>query len=969
MRKLLWIGVLALFTTLEAYWQQDVRYVMHVRLDVNHKRLEARSELTYVNHSPDTLREIDMHLYWNAFNRGTIADVANRKHGWAPFSHKRWTGIIIEQAQLNDGRPISWRIDDDTILRLFLPEPLLPGDTLQFSLEWKSKIHHHYDRSGWGGRQFDFAQWYPKFVVYDENGSHPDPFGEWGEFYGEYGTYDVTLDLPGNYIVAATGIVTEGDPGWSAVAVDTTRPWEEWLKEYEQKHKELEKDSTKRRVVTFHAERVHDFDWLTSPDLVYEHGNWDGIDIHVLFDKAVGARWTKKVVHRGARALQWLSTHFGRYPWPQMTITKALIGGGMEYPMLVMDGSESESLIVHEIGHNWFYGIFGNDELDEPWLDEGFTTFQTRWYLETRYPNREDLKAARWITKYEAENLPHNSRREDDLQRALAYMLSPRNEPIARRSQDFVHSGSYRTNAYTKTSLMLESLKNYLGEERFTKGMKLYFQRWALKHVTEERFIKAMEDGSGQELDWFFDQWLHRKGWVDYSLDSWETKKFDGGNYITTVEVTRKGRYFMPLPVVLYGPQGEQVSRPLFPFRYRKQVIMSVETPFRPVRVALDPDDIFLDAYRLDNGLPHKMYFRPDIPGGQSIPGDGCTLLWRPSLNNSQFTGLKAGLTLRHTYRKFFRNWQLGLWFNTRQKDLDGSLAAEKNFYGLPVNAQAKFQSEKWNGALQVSSQFKLGWARKYSYRWQQNLRLGATYIQVLDSTSTLTQPTSYTILSSAYHFQRALGPNWFIWDLQWSAGPGGWGTWGQTFSSIRAEAIFNSSNGRTPIVLRAFIGADYGSTPQGEQLRLSGITLRERHFRHWESFLDEMGGTDIGSHAYRGGGAGLRGFAAQDSSVRQIVALNVNAAYRLPVPRFMRRLSLAFFTDLAYLVDSGDQPADAGVQLTWQPSWRRTNFFTTWFRPFELSVGFPLVRKLRTTWEAPKFSESWFFTITWRDY
>ena len=242
-------------------------------------------------------------------------------------------------------------------------------------------------------------------------------------------------------------------------------------------------------------------------------------------------------------------------------------------------------------------------------------------------------------------------------------------------------------------------------------------------------------------------------------------------------------------------------------------------------------------------------------------------------------------------------------------------------------------------------------------------------YVQVDKATTTLDTLTSYTLLGSNFELQRSLRAGRFYLELGWSWSPGGWGTWGDTFGSFHTTASFNAAAAGAGFQLRGFLGADYGAVPEGEKLRLAGIGLRERHFRHWESFWDELSASSLGSHAFRQGGGGLRGFAAQDSSVGQIFALNLMVDRRLPVPRFLRPLSLGFFTDLAYLPESGDQPADAGLELTWKPYWKRTNFFTAWLRPFELTLGVPLVRKSALGWEAPSLGRSWYFTINWRDY
>ncbi len=947
-------AILMLVTAgLFGYWQQDVAYKMTVHLDESARELTAASQLTYVNHSPDTLNYILMHLYPNAFNNGTIADLVARSNGQAGFAKiKPWTGITVQDAFLldNSGQPgsnLNYHIYDDTILRLELVSGLVPGDTLRYWLDWRYKIPEHYDRSGWEGEQFDMAQWYPKFVVYDERGWHDDPFGDWGEYYGEFGTYDVNFDLPEDYIIGATGVVTDGDPGWVGVWVDTTRAWDDWNAENAEFYADYRKNlpDNARKSVTFHAERVHDFAWLTSPDLVYEHGSWDGIDIHVLYDRKFGARWTKKQVEYGRRGLKWLSTQFGRYQYPQFTITKALLGGGMEYPMLIMDGYDREGLVIHEMGHNWFYGMLGNNELEEAWLDEGFTSFQTRWYLETRYPKREDRMWARRRNDFERNHLPWVSRTEEDRKYVLEYMLSSRNEPIGTFSQYFINDGSYRKNVYTKASLVLLSLKEYLGDERFLKGMRLYFRRWHLKHPNTHRFIKAMEDGAGENLEWFFDQWLRTAGVVDYALDGYKTEAVPGQGYETTVHVKRLGEYFMPVQVAVIGPHSQRASEPLRAFRYRTGGTVTIHSEFKPVNVIIDPDDIFMDVNRLNNMAHHSLAARYRIYDWGNYRPDAYTIEYAPVLGYTDAAGVKLGADFHGTYRGLAKEFNARIWLSSSDQPVDLRLSIPWKMH-FPGSVMTGNFSTSWlESVLQSELIFSHRWAHTMWHTPIRTFTWGTAFTDVTRRNALLPMVASYTRLTTSYQiqFERVT----ITATTRYS--PGNLGSWGNDFSQNEASLQWLRPVRKFKLKLKLSGNANFGNIPtellpgvasanglalfNSDAGRSMGLTNNLRH---------------IADHYLIPGGGNFRGWSTRELYVPYLVALNTQiersmSGFGLPV-----QPTLALFGDYgqyARVPEHWHRIADAGLSLYLRHRWQRTNWLTASLAPFSFRIDWPCMR------------------------
>src|SRR3989441_5725571 len=354
------------------YWQQQVAYRIAAALDEPSGVLTGHVRISYVNRSPDTLRDFYVHQYLNAFRPGSrwaAADSAEQRERFQhlkdpDYAFERITSATLMGQGLRPDYPYA---PDSTIAHWTLPRSLGPGDSLTVEIDWQARPSTLPRRQGRQGRRFDFAQWYPKVVVYDKYGWEDHPLYPAGEFYGEFARYDVMLDLAADQVVGATGVPVEGDPGWQKAAVgvgaiDYQRDWYA-VRRHDGTSVRCGSVAAGRKCVRIYADSVHHFAISMNPDYRYEQGRYKDVVVHVLYQPGDSATWGKGIaVQRTEVALAWLDSLYGKFAWPQITNLHRIEGGGTEFPMMIMDGSAGLGLIVHELGHNYTMGILANNE-------------------------------------------------------------------------------------------------------------------------------------------------------------------------------------------------------------------------------------------------------------------------------------------------------------------------------------------------------------------------------------------------------------------------------------------------------------------------------------------------------------------------------------------------------------------------------------------------------------------------------
>jgi hypothetical protein len=562
-----------------AYFQQGIDYRIEARLDEDSDVLSGRARLAYENRSTQRIDTLFFHLHLNAFRPNSAwarreLEFDNRRFqdlGPDEHAYERLRSVTVAGTAVT---PIYPGAPDSTVVAIPLPRPLEPGDSTTVRIDWDARLSTLPRRQGRRGRHFDFAQWYPRIATFDRGGWQVQPLMPQGEFYGEFGAYDVTLELAQDQVVGATGVPVEGDPGWEAARAPSSPTPDYRRAAYAASAAEslglLEGEpAAGRKRVRWRAEDVHHFAWTTSPDYTYEGGSWEDIAIHVLYQPGDTAWDDGVAVRRTAAALAFFDTIFGDFAWPQLTNVHRIEPGGTEFPMMVMDGNAGEGLIVHEVAHNYVHGILANNEWREGWLDEGFASFLTNWYFEEQGADPAQLWAG-------------------DLEGVREMEVASATQPIGWPSAEFRDFQTYGAMTYTKPSVLLRSLRWLLGEADFRAGLRRYYDHHQLQHVREADFEAALEAASGEALDWFFEQWIHTTHTLDYRLgDVTATQRADG-RWDTRIEVIREGEIWMPVEL-----RVGDVNRRL-ELRDVMQIV-TVTTATRPAEVVLDPESMLLD--------------------------------------------------------------------------------------------------------------------------------------------------------------------------------------------------------------------------------------------------------------------------------------------------------------------------------------------------------------------------------------
>lgn len=554
--------VLALFGAKAQYWQQEVNYTITVKLDDKTHFVSGFESFDYINHSPNTLDVIYIHLWPNAYKNGKTA-LAKQLYATndqqLTHGNDSIKGFIDSLDFTVDGVKVALSYDEENpdIAKLILPKALPAGGKITITTPFRVKIPSgSISRLGHVGQSYQITQWYPKPAVYDKNGWNPIPYLTQGEFYSEFGSFDVSITLPSNYVVGATGdLQTESEKAFLDKLAADTKANPGLFEPKVKRDMSFPESSSEWKTIRYTQSKVHDFAWFADKRYLVLKGEVElpatkrKVTSWAMFTPQSAAVWENSIEYIND-GTYYYSKWNGDYPYNQVTAVDGTIsaGGGMEYPNVTVIGSTSskqglEVVIVHEVGHNWFYGILGSNERVHGWMDEGMNTLNEVRYVYTKYPNNTQLSDMILNGAFHFDGL--DSYDQNDLMyRVIAGMGE--DQPIEIPSPDF-SSINYAGVMYGKTGLVFHYLKQYLGDEEFDKCMHAYFEEWKFKHPQPEDMKATLERTSGKNLDWLFGDLIQTTDHIDYKLKS--VKVSESG---TSVTVKNVGQVNGPIEVTGY---------------------------------------------------------------------------------------------------------------------------------------------------------------------------------------------------------------------------------------------------------------------------------------------------------------------------------------------------------------------------------------------------------------------------------
>lgn len=592
-----------------------VEYHMNVSLRDDGRHLDGEQAVTWNNPGKKPVSELYFHLYPNAFQSKKTTFMSEsggklREDKATPNSLGHMKLLTLQTlegesllprlhyVQPDDGNP-----NDYTLVKLRLPEPVLPGKSVTLRMSYEVMLPEVFARMGYSGNFIMAGQWFPKVAVYETAGTRGRTAEGWNvhqyhgnsEFYSDFGIYSVKINVPDSYLVAATG--------------------------YQSKTTD---EGNGRKSYQFYAEDVHDFAWSASPDFVYAEDAYSttgvpGVRIKLYLDP-LHADLKERYLHAAKSALSKYAKWYGEYPYSTLSIVVPPKGangaGGMEYPTLVTGfaaekanpGYDLERTVVHEIGHQYWYGMVASNEFEEAWLDEGFTSYAEDMVMESAYALEPNLRIE------------------------ASYMTDP--APLKQPSWAYSSHNQYAENVYLRAKLVLVGIKKQVGDKTMAKIMRTYFQTYKFKHPSTADFQRVVEQVTRTKWHDYFNGYVYGKLMSDISIESIQVKPVeqDGQQlYESTVLIKKNGGANGPVPVTLQFADGAAVTKMWAADESHIQLVQVHTSPLQWAVIDAEHTNV-LDNKLINNymqaELPNETRIRWSMSVSKLIEGLLGTLSW-----------------------------------------------------------------------------------------------------------------------------------------------------------------------------------------------------------------------------------------------------------------------------------------------------------------------------------------------------
>jgi aminopeptidase N len=559
---------------------RNANYDIDVRLDHPARRFTGAEIIRWRNIGRAPADSLRLHLYWNAWLNNQSSWMREELLGGGDddrpaddWSFMRVTAIALANRDGSAGldlmsafsyiQPDDANTEDRTLAAVALPASVPPGGEIAVRVEWTARAPRTFSRTGTIGNYYFLAHWFPKIAVFEDQGWTAHQFHANTEFYSDYGRYDVRMTVPRGWIVGATG--------------------------REQSRTDNADATTTHRYV---GDDVHDFAWTTSPDYVehrqtFTHPRLPTVEMRLLMQPEHAGQEDRHFAATAA-ALRYYGEWYGAYPYDHITVIDPAYqsgAGGMEYPTLFTAGTRvwnprqsnsPESVTVHEAGHQFWYAMVGSNEFEHAWLDEGLNTFsEERVQSIVFQPNYRVERFFGGFVPWQFRGIA--LRRETDGNGLNGYRSAAERDPADRATFRY-WPGTHAQITYSKTALWLNTLERYLGWDTLQRILKTYFERWKFRHPRPEDFFAIVDEVSGRDMRWFFDQVYRSSNVFDYAVEALESARLqtrglterDGNEpeyqettaqdlYQTTVVVRRLGEAIFPVDLLITLDNGEQV--------------------------------------------------------------------------------------------------------------------------------------------------------------------------------------------------------------------------------------------------------------------------------------------------------------------------------------------------------------------------------------------------------------------------